>query len=92
MVGADGANSQVRKLGGFGSWGWGYGQEAVVCTVKVTPRDTAKRPEGNPHIPPPILTLEAPSTALFDRLTRPPYHPPPPLLLLSLLLPLLPHI
>ena len=46
MVGADGANSQVRKLGGFGSWGWGYGQEAVVCTVKVTPRDTVKRPEG----------------------------------------------
>ena len=47
MIGADGANSQVRKLGGFGSWGWGYGQEAVVCTVKVTPRDTVKRPEGD---------------------------------------------
>ena len=53
VVGADGANSQVRKLGGFGSWGWGYGQEAVVCTVKVTPRDTVKRPEGDlTHLPP----------------------------------------
>jgi hypothetical protein len=46
MIGADGANSQVRKLGGFGSWGWGYGQEAVVCTVKVTARDPMRESSG----------------------------------------------
>ena len=46
IIGADGANSQVRKLGGFGSWGWGYGQEAVVCTVKVTARDPARELSG----------------------------------------------
>mmetsp|Transcript_5649 Transcript_5649/g.5806 ORF Transcript_5649/g.5806 Transcript_5649/m.5806 type:complete len:594 (-) Transcript_5649:49-1830(-) len=42
VVGADGGNSSIRRLGGFGSWGWGYGQEAVVCTVTVLPSD---RPE-----------------------------------------------
>ena len=46
VVGADGANSQIRHLGGFGSWGWGYGQEAVVCTVKVAPRDQALQTNG----------------------------------------------
>lgn len=45
-MGADGANSQIRRLGGFGSWGWGYGQEAVVCTVKVATRDAAQQAEG----------------------------------------------
>ena len=46
VVGADGANSQIRRLGGFGSWGWGYGQEAVVCTVKVAPRDPIQQTDG----------------------------------------------
>ena len=46
LVGADGANSQVRKLGGIGSWGWGYGQEAVVCTVQVAPRDPMQSKNG----------------------------------------------
>ena len=35
LVGADGAASVVRKLSGGASWGWNYGQEAVVATVKV---------------------------------------------------------
>lgn len=35
LVGADGAASAVRKLSGGASWGWNYGQEAVVATVKV---------------------------------------------------------
>jgi ubiquinone biosynthesis monooxygenase Coq6 len=46
LVGADGANSQIRKLGGFGSWGWGYGQEAVVCTVKMPATDPDRIPEA----------------------------------------------
>jgi ubiquinone biosynthesis monooxygenase Coq6 len=34
VVGADGAMSSVRKLADISSWGWNYGQEGVVCTVK----------------------------------------------------------
>ena len=34
VVGADGAGSAVRRMAGLGTWGWGYGQEAVVCTVR----------------------------------------------------------
>jgi len=42
VIGADGANSTVRKCAGISSWGWGYGQEAIVATVKVsTPHETA---------------------------------------------------
>lgn len=33
LVGADGANSLVRRLTGIPSWGWSYGAEAVVATV-----------------------------------------------------------
>lgn len=33
LVGADGANSIVRKLAGISTWGWEYGQEALVATV-----------------------------------------------------------
>jgi ubiquinone biosynthesis monooxygenase Coq6 len=35
LVGADGANSLVRRLVGIPSWGWSYGQEAVVATVSL---------------------------------------------------------
>jgi 2-polyprenyl-6-methoxyphenol hydroxylase-like FAD-dependent oxidoreductase len=35
VVGADGANSSVRRLSGISTWGWGYGQEAVVATIRV---------------------------------------------------------
>jgi len=35
VVGADGGASAVRRLAGLGMWGWGYGQDAVVCTVRV---------------------------------------------------------
>jgi len=35
VVGADGPTSAVRKLAGMTTWGWNYGQEAVVATVKV---------------------------------------------------------
>lgn len=35
LVGADGANSLVRRLTGIPSWGWSYGQEAVVCSVSL---------------------------------------------------------
>ena len=35
VLGADGPASAVRRLSGGATWGWGYGQEAVVATVKV---------------------------------------------------------
>lgn len=35
LVGADGAMSAVRRICGIATWGWGYGQEAVVATVKL---------------------------------------------------------
>lgn len=35
LIGADGTNSTVRRLSGISTWGWGYGQEAIVCTVMV---------------------------------------------------------
>ena len=35
VVGADGGASAVRRLAGLGTWGWGYGQDAVVCTVSL---------------------------------------------------------
>jgi ubiquinone biosynthesis monooxygenase Coq6 len=35
VVGADGAQSAVRRLAGIPSWGWTYGQEAVVATVEM---------------------------------------------------------
>jgi len=42
VVGADGAASVVRKLSGGAAWGWNYGQEALVGTVRVsTPHTTA---------------------------------------------------
>lgn len=37
IVGADGAASAVRKLSGGSSWGWNYGQEAIVATVRLDP-------------------------------------------------------
>ena len=42
VVGADGAASVVRKLSGGAAWGWNYGQEALVGTVRVSvPHTTA---------------------------------------------------
>lgn len=42
LVGADGAGSGVRRLGGLSQWGWTYGQDAVVATVKTdVQHDTA---------------------------------------------------
>lgn len=35
VVGADGNNSAVRKLSNIPTWGFEYGQEAVIATVKV---------------------------------------------------------
>ena len=35
LVAADGGNSKIRKLLGFGSWGWSYEQNAIVATVKL---------------------------------------------------------
>uniref|UniRef100_A0A7S3M4D1 FAD-binding domain-containing protein n=1 Tax=Spumella elongata TaxID=89044 RepID=A0A7S3M4D1_9STRA len=46
VVGADGANSMVRKFSGISTWGWGYGQEAVVATVRLPGYDQPT-PEAN---------------------------------------------
>jgi len=35
LVAADGGNSKVRNLLGFGNWGWKYEQNAIVATVKL---------------------------------------------------------
>lgn len=35
VVGADGANSAIRKLAGISTWGWSYSQNAIVATVKL---------------------------------------------------------
>ncbi|XP_038721393.1 ubiquinone biosynthesis monooxygenase COQ6, mitochondrial isoform X2 [Tripterygium wilfordii] len=35
VVGADGAKSRVRELGGFKTTGWKYSQSAVICTVEL---------------------------------------------------------
>ena len=35
VAGADGSNSLVRRASGLSQWGWGYGQDALVATVKV---------------------------------------------------------
>ena len=45
IVGADGPQSTVRRLGGISTWGWGYGQEAIVCTVQ-TPSSLAAHFSG----------------------------------------------
>ncbi len=34
VVAADGAQSRVRAARGLASWGWGYGQRAIVSTVR----------------------------------------------------------
>jgi 2-polyprenyl-6-methoxyphenol hydroxylase-like FAD-dependent oxidoreductase len=44
VVGADGANSAVRRLSGISTWGWGYGQEAVVATIRVGDRSASSTP------------------------------------------------
>lgn len=36
VVGADGGNSAVRRLVGISSWGWTYGQTALVGTVRLS--------------------------------------------------------
>lgn len=36
VVAADGAQSPTRKAAGLHTWGWGYGQRAVVATVQVS--------------------------------------------------------
>lgn len=35
VVAADGANSSIRRMAALPTWGWNYGQEAIVATVAV---------------------------------------------------------
>lgn len=43
LVGADGASSQVRRLAGIATQGWGYRQQSIVATVRtgLDPQSTA---------------------------------------------------
>lgn len=44
LVGADGANSMIRQSAGMKSFGWSYGQQAVVGTVKLDVHPTDPSP------------------------------------------------
>lgn len=46
-MGADGANSSIRRLSGISTWGWGYGQEAVVATIRIGNSDSNNIPKEN---------------------------------------------
>jgi ubiquinone biosynthesis monooxygenase Coq6 len=46
VVGADGGQSFVRRQAGIATSGWGYGQDAVVATVKVLQSDFSS-PDGS---------------------------------------------
>ena len=42
VAGSDGSNSIVRRLSGLSQWGWGYGQHALVATIRTdSQQDTA---------------------------------------------------
>lgn len=60
LVGADGAASRVKKARGLPSWGWDYGQRALVATVAV-------------DVPPPVM---APAASGEGSSTPPPPPPP----------------
>jgi 2-polyprenyl-6-methoxyphenol hydroxylase-like FAD-dependent oxidoreductase len=70
VVAADGANSFVRKAAGVSTWGWGYGQKAIVATVDVGPnglavaaaQGTAANEDSSPASPSP--SQSAPQEAL----------------------------
>lgn len=42
VVGADGGNSIVRKLSDIKTFGWSYGQEAIVSSIKIEAQSHAK--------------------------------------------------
>ena len=46
QVGADGVDSVVHKLAGFGRVGWKYGQSAVVATLCLDQASGNKKPVG----------------------------------------------
>jgi len=57
LVGADGAASRVKKVRGLPSWGWDYGQRALVATVSLeeggsTPAAPAPADGTKPARPP----------------------------------------
>lgn len=71
LVGADGAASRVKKARGLPSWGWDYGQRALVATVAVdvpiTGGDAAVTAAG-----------ASPSTTEASFPSNPPPPPPQP--------------
>lgn len=58
LVGADGANSQVRKAAGIGSVGWQYAQQAMGITVKMAnPVDAVTWQQFTPSGPKAFLPM-----------------------------------
>ncbi|GAB5034170.1 ubiquinone biosynthesis monooxygenase coq6 [Nannochloropsis oceanica] len=69
LVGADGAASRVKKVRGLPSWGWDYGQRALVATVSLEDASSAAAAtapaalEASPSSPDDTKTFRPPSTA-----------------------------
>lgn len=69
LVGADGAASRVKKVRGLPSWGWDYGQRALVATVSLEEAGStaaaaaAAPPVANPSPPDDTKPSRPPSTA-----------------------------
>jgi 2-octaprenyl-6-methoxyphenol hydroxylase len=65
LVGADGARSRLRELAGIASYGWSYGQSAIVTTVGHA-RDHGGRAEEHflPAGPFAILPLKGPRSSI----------------------------
>ena len=63
LVGADGAASRVKKVRGLPSWGWDYGQRALVATVSL---------EEGGNTPPLAAAAAAAAAADDTKPNRPP--------------------
>lgn len=57
VVGADGAASRVKKTRGLPSWGWDYGQRALVATVAID-RPAAAAAAEQSQQPPPVTAWQ----------------------------------
>lgn len=71
VVGADGANSAVRRLSDMGTWGWDYASRAVVATVETEAHHSTAWQRFLPHGPVAILPTSHPRTSSIIWSTTP---------------------